>query len=147
MINGNCFWKDGSGASISSDAEKFAFYKGVPVIKVPGMGTDMCSFDVIFIGEEARTRRNAIEDVKHEYGHSVHFSQIGILRYTTRVAIPSLIGYYTVSAEQYYSQPWEYIAEVFGGVSNRLYDGQPYPYEPYASLLGTLYWIYTVIVP
>ena len=129
------------------DSNYISFYKGVPVIKVPFMGTDMASFGVIFMGPDADQRRNAIEDVKHEYGHSVHFSQIGIVNYTATVAIPSLIGYFTVSTENYYSQPWEYIAEILGGVNNRMYDEKPYPYSSYAALNGKIYWGYTVFLP
>ena len=57
------------------------------------MGTNVASFGVIFMGPDADQRQNAIEDVKHEYGHSVHFSQIGIVNYAATVAILSLIGY------------------------------------------------------
>ena len=129
------------------EAENFAFYKGVPVVKVPFMGNDMASFGVILMGPDAGHRQNAIEDVKHEYGHSVHFSQIGIVNYAATVAIPSLTGYFTVSSENYYSQPWEYVAEILGGVTNRMHNGQPYPYSSSAPIWGGIYWAYTFLLP
>ena len=88
------------------DAEYFAFYKGVLAVKVPFMNGNVASYGVMLIGPNADTRENAIEDVKHEYGHSVHFMQIGFVDYTATVAIPSVIGFFTVATEKYYSQPY-----------------------------------------
>ena len=53
--------------------------------------------------------------VKHEYGHYLQLQEIGFAKYTYHVAIPSLEGYWN-DVDNYYSQPWEYGADLLGGV-------------------------------
>ena len=122
------------------DGGVVTFYKGTPYIKLP-IGTAAFSFGVVFIGDEVGTRSDAIETVLHEYGHSVHFSQIGAANYFIYVAIPSLVGYWTdVEYADYYSQPYEYIADLFGKVE-RHHEGSPYPY----SSVTDDWWVYWLI--
>ena len=121
------------------DADYLAFYKGVPVIKLP-IGTDAFSFGIIFMGNEVGNRSDAKETVMHEYGHNVHFRQIGLINYFIYVAVPSLIGYWTdIPYEKYYSQPYEYIADLFGNV-----DRQPYSYSSATEDWWWIYWATTL---
>ena len=126
------------------EAEFIAFYKGATVVKLPFMGTDAFSFGLICMGTGVKDCPDAISTVQHEYGHFLHFNQIGAINYTIYAAIPSLVGYWTnVPYEEYYSQPWEYCADILGGV-NRIYNGSPYPYSTPENT-ASLYWILTMI--
>jgi len=89
-------------------AESFAFYKGSLVMKLGFMGKSGFSLGVIFIGNDASTTL-----LCHEYGHFAHLTQIGLANYLAKVVLPSAIGFWCdVPFNEYYSQPWEYIAEV-----------------------------------
>lgn len=78
--------------------------------------------------------------VKHEYGHVVHMSQIGVLNYVFKAAVPSVFSYnLNLNNPEYFSQPWEYIADVLGNVES---EGRSY--QPYADFLGKIYYIFTV---
>ena len=124
------------------NAETISFYKGVPVIKLP-IGVNAFSFGAIFLGEDVGNRIDAIDTVKHEYGHSVHFSQIGPNTYTAMVMIPSMIGFWSgVPNDIYYSQPYEYIADYLGGVNRN--NGE-YKYMPFSESISVIYWGITMI--
>ena len=128
------------------DSGPISFYKGAPVVHLP-FDVDPFSVGIIFLGSETQNWDNAVETIQHEYGHSVHLSQIGLSAYLSTVAVPSVIGHTFVKYDQYYSQPWECIADIFGGVITRTDSyGQPYQYSANAWLLG-LYWTYTYILP
>ena len=108
------------------NANLFAFYKGRLVIKIDAF--DDCfmdgepqgaSFGIIFIDSR---RSNFSEDLKHEWGHTVQYASMGPINYLLYIAIPSVKGYKSdLSTLDYYSQPWEYTADRFGGVSGRQY--------------------------
>ncbi len=128
------------------DSGPISFYKGAPVVHLP-IDIDPFSVGVIFLGSETKNWDNAVETMQHEYGHSVHLSQIGVSAYLSTVAVPSVIGHSFAGYNQYYSQPWECVADIFGGVITRTDSyGQPYQYSTNAWLLG-LYWTYTYILP
>lgn len=57
--------------------------------------------------------------VKHEWGHTVQESFLGI-RYIYKIAIPSVIGW-ALNAKKYYSQLWERSADFFGGANRGEY--------------------------
>lgn len=118
------------------DAKHFAMYKGVPVVKLPN-SRDAFSCGIIFIGNDVHSTAT----VNHEYGHYVHLMLIGVDNYVSRVALPSVIGYAcNVPYNVYYSQPWEYIAEVLGGVHRNNYN-----YLEYSNISGALYMLFTLI--
>ncbi len=97
------------------DAKLISAYKGKLVLKVP-FPNEAASFGIMFIGNgEKEGKSNSAVDVKHEYGHTIQFDQLGIVDYTRYVAIPSVKGYWN-DVKNYYSQPWEYIADRYGGV-------------------------------
>ena len=128
------------------EAEHFAFYKGTLYVVVP-IGQEAFSFGVVFMGDQVNNRSDAIATVQHEHGHSVHFSQIGPINYLNYVAIPSLLGYWTnVPTEEYYSQPYEYVADRFGNVQ-RTNNGMPYQYSKTTEEWWLAYWIFTAVAP
>ena len=94
------------------------------------------SYGIILLGNECD-----VDTLKHEYGHYLHLWQSGLISYTAYVAIPSFIGSkLDLSNKSYYSQPWEYIAEVLGE-PERSFD-----YWPNSEIYASAYWILTRIL-
>ena len=105
-------------------AKYFSFYRGVPVVKLP-IGTDAFSFGIIFLGSDVGKRADALETVRHEYGHALHYRMAGALSYTVTAFIPSVVGYYFGDEEyqaNYYSQVYEYTADILGNVDRPNYE-------------------------
>ena len=100
-----------------------AFYKGkliitVPETKLPFIDDSGFSCGVIFLGNHSKSERI----IRHEYGHTQQLDRIGMISYLRYVVTPSVICFATdtfvVSLNnQYYNLPWEYVADVFGGVN------------------------------
>ena len=118
-------------AEVAVKAEHFAYYNGVPIIKIP-IGKEAFSLGfIILMGPD----QNNPETVKHEYGHSVHYSQLGPVKYYKYAFLPSIVGYWSgVEYDVYFSQPWEYAADFFGQVSRKNYT--------YTDSAETWFWIY-----
>ena len=116
------------------EANYVSSYNGVSVYKLP-IGSNAFSFGAIFIGTEV----SAI-DIKHEYGHSLQFQEIGIENYTRYVAVPSLRGYWSkIHYNEYYSQPWEYGADLYGNaIDDRKKSGYVYSSNAYENYMN--YW-------
>ena len=122
------------------ETEGVSFYNGVPVIRMPFGGNSGFSAGIIFLGDGVKANESGIATLKHEYGHVIHLSQIGWESYLVWVLIPSVINYHQgVPYDTYYSQPWEYIADVLGGVE-RTNNGQPYIYSGDAQSKAKSYW-------
>ena len=51
--------------------------------------------------------------------------EIGPVNYVTKILIPSVNGFWNPPAIPYYSQPWEYLADLFGGVERIGYNHTP----------------------
>ena len=104
------------------DANYFSFYKGAPVIKHYIKNNDITSctiFGIMFINGDNSKLDRGVDTIKHEWGHFVQEKYYGELLYLLYIAYPSLSN--RNPKINYYSQPWEYGADVFGGV-------QGYPY-------------------
>lgn len=91
---------------------------------------------VLFLGE-------GIDDpnlVRHEYGHTVQSKKIGLADYIRQVAIPSLCGYLLnetlLPPGLYYNLPWEYTADVYGGVT--------WSHMDFADEISALYWFFLI---
>ena len=102
----------------------FSNYKGVLVVKTP---LD-ASFSYGVIGLSKRQQR--VNTLKHEYGHAVQLDNIGIIKYTTSVAIPSvtinILSRIDKLKYDYYGAPFEAEADKLGGV-DRNYNNKPWP--------------------
>lgn len=113
------------------DAHYFSAYKNTLVIKPP-IGDKAASFGVIILGNGRRDT----DTVKHEYGHRVQLDNMGIGKYITDVAIPSVTANILQRKGKlpydYYGSIWESEADRFGGV-NRTTDGTPWPEGSYNS--------------
>ena len=111
-----------SSEQVVIDANYFSFYKGAPVIKHYIKNDDITSctiFGIMFINGDDSKLDRGIDTIKHEWGHFVQEKYYGELLYLLYIAYPSLSN--RNPKINYYSQPWEYGADVFGGV-------QGYPY-------------------
>ena len=112
------------------------FYRGRLVVKLDIMKKSAFSFGVIFTGPNPDDNLLA-----HEYGHTVHLSQIGIANYVAKVVVPSVTSFWIYRENPYYtSQPWEYIAEYFGKTAR--------PSDEYlacADEWAIIYWIFTFL--
>ena len=113
------------------ESDDWAFYKGALVIRA-SLGTinssladNAFSFGVIVLGENISATQSGVDLLNHEYGHYLHFLQIGVLDYTKYVAIPSVICSFLNEGNNlpvsYYDLPWEYIADYYGGVDRGNY--------------------------
>ena len=104
----------------SLDQDGVGFYKGTPVINTPGMGDASFSFGVIFMGGDV-IKDNDTTLLKHEYGHIVQLSKLGIPGYTKYVVIPSVVCFWASQGcrfleDNYFNLPWEHKANRYGGV-------------------------------
>lgn len=104
------------------DGNKIGKYKDTLVINMPLMDTSAFSYGIIFIGYNINFDDLGIATLKHEYGHYIQYSELGFVDYGTKIVGPSLEGFWSgIPYEEYYSQPWEYLADLFGGVERNGY--------------------------
>ena len=111
-----------------------AIYKGVDLIKA-GEGNSAFTCGDIYMG--ANGSENLL---KHEYGHIVQSQELGTSGYTYFVVVPSVFGYAldqlgVLPDNMYYSLPWEYKADEYGGASHT--------YLKWAKGISDKYWTYT----
>ncbi len=99
-------------------ANYFSAYKNTFVIK----GNFRSSFSYGIIG--LKPSQIDQDTVDHEYGHALHFKQLGPVRYTIQVAVPSVICNVLDDhiPYDYYDATWEKIADQLGGVQRQLSD-------------------------
>ena len=93
-----------SDESIVLKSRKVSFYKGVPVIKVSGMGGSM-SFGAIFY-DPATHPGHEIDVLKHERGHNSQLMTMGLIGYLINICIPS-------PWKNGDTTPWELSADMF----------------------------------
>jgi hypothetical protein len=121
-----------------------AFYKGALVFSSDLLaGTSACSFGIIVLGSGNIGHEEFEKTLNHEYGHTVHASQIGLVDYAFTTAVPSLVGAALSSenawiSNNYYSLPWERVAEYWGDVNRG--------YLSWADSAGSVFWVGTLIV-
>ncbi len=105
-----------SNANLVLDSSIMSFYKGVPVIRYGDYhkGDRSGTFGIMFLA-----RNETAGAVEHEFGHIPQLMILGITNFVLTVGIPSknkwgLNEYWN----NYYSSPWEAMAEIFGGAQN-----------------------------
>ena len=108
-------WVTNTDERVVLEAEDYAFYKGRLVIRHSIKNQTSCAIGgIIFLNRNLATNSpESIETVKHEYGHTVQESILGFSKYVRYIAIPSLKHR---DPTNYYSNPWELTADLFGGV-------------------------------
>ena len=96
----------------------FSSYQGKLSIKLP-IKQNAFSFGAMFIGYDVDKRSDAVEIIKHEYGHTEQLDEMGVIKYLDKVAIPSVTAYNLDKKGKlpydYYSSPWEAEANTYGG--------------------------------
>ena len=104
------------------EARHVSAYKGRLVIKKAGAGRRSFSLWALFISPElAAGDQNAIDTVKHEYGHTEQLKRLGLPAYLKAIGYPSMKSDMPGSA--YYSLPWEVTADMLGGVEREHAEG------------------------
>ena len=95
----------------------FSCYKGTLVIRTnfDRSGT----FGIIFLSRYVSNTPE--DDVRHEYGHIVQMRELGVLKYTIYIAIPSALK---LGNKLYYDKPWEISADLNGGVVSRVHSAE-----------------------
>ena len=96
------------------ESEFISFYHGIPVLRIDGNRSGF--FGVIFLTRETNSRLNPEDVIRHEYGHSIQFKQLGLINYALSIGIPSWQNW---GSGSYYSKPWEITADIYGGVQSR----------------------------
>ena len=104
----------------------FSYYKGSLVIRhsIPNI-TSCGVFNMIFLNRNVDDVNyiDAINTVKHEWGHNQQEKILGTPLYLLRIGIPSAIGcYFGDTDDSYYSQYWEHSADILGGVNREGYN-------------------------
>lgn len=126
--------------SVVLSSHFFSAYKGEVVVHLP-IGANAFSFGFMVIGNNVATRPDAVDVIKHEYGHTVQFNDYGIVKYTIFVAVPSIAGNLIDRAGllpiDYYAQPWEHQANIYGSAfAGRVSEARKYSewYNFYAQI-------------
>ena len=108
-----------------------SFYKGVPVFRTNMERSG--SFGAIFLKREyINDKGNKVtptsDEVKHERGHIWQLMMMGVGTYGFSVCIPSplKLGKWD-KVNRYYYSPWETMADILGGVTQRY--GSPIPQQ------------------
>ena len=129
-IDSEPYWENLAKMQEVNVSSPLTFYNGVPVISVPGSSS--FSFGIIFMGKEGGENL-----LRHEYGHTVQLQELGVFNYYKYVVKPSVYRYWKTvdgiySWDSYYSTPWEYQADQYGGAVHK--------YQPWANESSERYW-------
>jgi RHS repeat-associated protein len=120
-----------------------AYYNGVLVLQVNFGNGGGLSLGIILLDDNYKYDKRGINALNHEYGHRLHMDDIGVVNYLVTTAIPSFLGAtlktLKVTDVHYYSLPWEYVADFYGGVNRP-------GYEAWANQAGARFLLYTLIV-
>ena len=98
-------------------SKKVSFYKGIPVFRAD-MGGRSGTF-LIMLLDKKETDPNS---VRHEAGHVPQQMILGPLVFFISIGIPSITKMGEQKFGNYYNQPWETMADMFGGATQNLTD-------------------------
>ncbi len=132
--NNGCFNPFNQDENIADNSKVFAFYCGEKVVRQSCFESSLQVFGTIFLHNDQGT----VSTLNHEFGHGVQEKMMGPL-YLFRIALPSMISFFrnpTASDFDYYSQPWEITADIFGGVNRD--EG----YKTNSDIFGWLYLVF-----
>jgi len=114
-------------------------YRNKLVLRPEFMKNAGFSSGFILIGSDISSNLAGVELLRHEYGHTRQYENMGILPYTAFVVIPSVTCFALNNTGKleydYYSLPWEYGADLYGGVRRN-----------YAPKSDQLYYVFMTIV-
>lgn len=112
-------------------------YRGAPVLVLKCLGYNAFSFGIIVIGKDEYDSclKGNSQTLEHEYGHILQMLTLGFSTYALMYALPSFIGFWCkVPYDRYYSQPWEYTADILGGANRDNYE-----YSENAAVVSVIY--------
>ncbi|MCR5056416.1 MAG: hypothetical protein K6B54_05850 [Clostridia bacterium] len=90
-----------------------SFYRGVPVFRISNSAGSF-SFGIIGLDTNEKGYDVPLQEVlKHERGHNTQLMDLGLLKFTVAIAIPSIFQEYFDKS----NSPWELSASIFGGSS------------------------------
>ena len=98
------------------EANYFSSYKGHFVLRTKKKRSG--SFGILFISRRVNKYKNPEDVVRHEYGHALQLKEMGLIKYTMFIGIPSLLN---LGDGYYYDKPWEITADILGGVRSRIH--------------------------
>ena len=78
--------------------------------------------------------------IKHELGHFVQLSILGVPKFVVFFAVPSMLS---GGSSNYYSLPWERSADLFGGVSGSNWSS---PHTSNSDIYSILYLIGVFVI-
>ena len=122
------------------DSNYFSAYKGKITFRTNGNRSG--SYGALFITRETNFRSEPEDMVRHEYGHTKQLDQLGLVKYTLCIGVPSMFEW--GSDPEYYRRPWEITADIYGGVQSRSYPGYEavgFKYLENSKKWGALAWI------
>jgi len=133
-INWNPFNSD---ESLVLNSTKLSFYKGQFVIKSNFAFTShrSFSFGIMFLeqNESKSSPAYGADVVRHEWGHFVQLSIVGVPKFVLFFGIPSMLN---GNNPNYFSLPWERSADLFGEVSGSNWEN---PHTSNSGIYSLLY--------
>jgi hypothetical protein len=124
-----------SDESLVLNSTKVSFYKGQFVIKSNFTLTShrSFSFGIMFLVSSMKDTPYGRDVVKHEWGHFVQLSFVGVPKFLIFYGVPSMLS---GNNPNYFSLPWERSADLFGGVSGSNWTN---PHTPNSGFFSILY--------
>jgi len=99
------------------DANYFSAYRGQLVLRLPISGRSASVGPVMLLMKDVNRNDRGINTIRHEWGHSSgQFAQLNPLRFFPGIGAPSARAGGYLFGDPYYAQPWEIIADLYGGV-------------------------------
>ena len=114
--------KENTDVDVVYESNYFSSYNGTLVIRhSSNFLTSWGAGGMIFLNHSNDSRSDRTTTLKHEYGHILQEKELGPVNYIIQVFAPSvtynLISRYDDALlDNYYSMPWEYDADMRGGV-------------------------------
>ncbi len=126
-----------SDESIVAGSNKVSFYKSQFVLRgdLKISNNRSFSFGIMFLDRRINDTAYGRDTVKHEWGHFVQLGIVGIPKFLSFFAVPSMLS---GNSQNYYSLPWERSADLIGGVSGNNWGS---PHTPNSGLYSLLYLI------
>jgi len=77
------------------------------------------SFGILFVSRKLNSCKTPEDIVRHEYGHAIQLNELGLIKYTFYIGIPSFFQW---GDGRYYDKPWEVTADLYGKVLSRKHE-------------------------
>ena len=95
---------------------------------------------IMFLEKNVKDTPYGRDVIKHEWGHFVQLSILGVPKFVVFFAVPSMLS---GGSSNYYSLPWERSADLFGGVSGSNWSS---PHTSNSDIYSILYLIGVFVI-